>query len=101
MADRSARRRAGVYRHRAAALAEMAKGARDESDRRHMLELAATHERTADSLAPVNYRRGFFRISRTPSSVISTPCFSKASSSGRGRGVALQPSLPRPPRLRV
>ena len=52
MADRSARRRAGVYRHRAAALAEMAKEARDESDRRHMLELAATYERTADSLAP-------------------------------------------------
>jgi hypothetical protein len=41
-----------MYRHRAAALAEMAKEARDESDRRHMLELAATYERTADSLAP-------------------------------------------------
>jgi hypothetical protein len=52
MVNRTANRRAGVYRHRAAILSEMAKGARDESDRRHMLELAATYERAADQMAP-------------------------------------------------
>ena len=52
MADRSASRRAGMYRHRARALTEQANEARDACDRRHMLELAAIYERTADSLAP-------------------------------------------------
>ena len=52
MVDRSASRRAGAYRHRARVLTEQAKEPRDESDRRHMLELAATYERTADKLAP-------------------------------------------------
>jgi hypothetical protein len=46
------RRRAGMYRHRAHELAERAKEIPGEDDRRHMLELAATYERTADSLAP-------------------------------------------------
>ena len=46
------RRRAGMYRHRARELAERAKEIPGEDDRRHMLELAATYERTADSLAP-------------------------------------------------
>jgi hypothetical protein len=41
-----------MYRHRAHVLAEQAKEARNESDRRHMLELVAIYERTADNLAP-------------------------------------------------
>ena len=54
MADQAAnRRRAGMYRHRARVLREQAHEPHDECDRRHMLELAAIYERTADSLAPV------------------------------------------------
>jgi hypothetical protein len=41
-----------MYRHRAHVLAEQAKEARNESDRRHMLELVAIYERTADQMAP-------------------------------------------------
>jgi hypothetical protein len=51
-ANRTANRRAGMYRHRARDLVQRAKDIPDESDRRHMLELAATYERTADNLAP-------------------------------------------------
>ena len=46
------RRRAGLYRHRARELTERAKDIPYEADRRHMLELAATYERTANNLAP-------------------------------------------------
>jgi hypothetical protein len=49
MADRAANR----YRHRARDLVQRAKDLPAECDRRHMLELAATYERTADSLVPV------------------------------------------------
>ena len=52
MIDRTARRRAGMYRHRARDLVERAKDIPAECDRRHMLELAAIYERTADNLAP-------------------------------------------------
>ena len=53
MADQSAnRRRAGMYRHRARELVERAKDIPGQDDRRHMLELAAIYERTADNLAP-------------------------------------------------
>jgi hypothetical protein len=50
--DRSATRRAGVYRHRAQELAEEARHVRDEADRKHLLELAATYRRAADQMAP-------------------------------------------------
>jgi hypothetical protein len=52
MAGRAANRRAALYRHRARDLVQRAKDIRGECDRRHMLELAATYERTADNLAP-------------------------------------------------
>ena len=52
MANRVANRRAGLYRHRARELAERAKEIPGEDDRRHMIELAAIYERTADNLAP-------------------------------------------------
>ena len=45
-------RRAAVYRQRAHELSESAKHLRDECDRRHMLDQAATFERAADALAP-------------------------------------------------
>ena len=53
MADRSARRRAGVFRHRAQQLLERAKDVAAECDHKHLRDLAAIYERTADSLAPV------------------------------------------------
>ena len=45
-------RRAAIYRQRAQELSESAKQPRDECDRRHMLDQAATFERAADALAP-------------------------------------------------
>ena len=45
-------RRAAIYRQRAQELSESAKQLRDECDRRHMLDQAATFERAADALAP-------------------------------------------------
>ena len=45
-------RRAAIYRQRAHELSESAKQPRDECDRRHMLDQAATFERAADALAP-------------------------------------------------
>ena len=52
-ANRTANRRAALCRHRARELIERAKDIPGEDDRRHMLELAATYERTADNLAPL------------------------------------------------
>ncbi|MGA7083257.1 MAG: hypothetical protein WB005_08800 [Pseudolabrys sp.] len=52
MAGRAANRRAALYRYRARDLVQRAKDLPAECDRRHMLELAATYERTADSLVP-------------------------------------------------
>ena len=46
-------RRAAAYRQRAQQLSETANHLRDECDRRHMLDQAATFERAADALAPV------------------------------------------------
>ena len=51
--NRTAHRRAALYRHRARDLVQRAKDIPAECDRRHMLELAAIYERTADTLAPV------------------------------------------------
>ena len=45
-------RRAAVYRQRAQELAESARQPRDECDRKHLLDQAATFERAADALAP-------------------------------------------------
>ena len=45
-------RRAAICRQRAHELSESAKHLRDECDRRHMLDQAATFERAADALAP-------------------------------------------------
>ena len=45
-------RRAAAYRQRAHELTEAAKQPRDECDRRHMLDQAATFVRAADALAP-------------------------------------------------
>ena len=45
-------RRAAIYRQRAQELTESAKQLRDECDRKHMLDQAATFERAADALAP-------------------------------------------------
>jgi len=53
MADRHAQRRAGQYRQRAQELTAAAAQPRDECDRRHMLDQAATFERAADALAPL------------------------------------------------
>jgi hypothetical protein len=47
MAARHIARRAGTYRHRAQELAEEAGRVRDEADRKHLLELAATYRRAA------------------------------------------------------
>ena len=52
MATRTANRRAALYRQRARDLVEHAKDIPGEDDRRHMLELAAIYERTADDRAP-------------------------------------------------
>ena len=45
-------RRAAIYRQRAQELTEAARQLRDECDRKHMLDQAATFERAADALAP-------------------------------------------------
>ena len=45
-------RRAAIYRQRAQELSESAKQLRDECDRRHMLDQAATFARAADAMAP-------------------------------------------------
>jgi len=45
-------RRAAIYRQRAQELTESARQPRDECDRRHLLDQAATFERAADALAP-------------------------------------------------
>jgi hypothetical protein len=45
-------RRAGAFRHRAHQLTEQATREWREDRRRHLLELAATYQRTADALAP-------------------------------------------------
>jgi hypothetical protein len=45
-------RRAAIYRQRALELTESAKQLRDECDRRHMLDQAATFQRAADAMAP-------------------------------------------------
>jgi hypothetical protein len=51
MANRIANRHAALYRQRARDLIERARNIPAEHSR-HMLELAATYERTADYLAP-------------------------------------------------
>jgi hypothetical protein len=48
----AASRHAGEYRQRARELIDQAWDIPGADDRRHMLELAAIYERTADSLAP-------------------------------------------------
>jgi hypothetical protein len=53
MSDRAANRRAALYRHRARDLVQRAKDLPAECDRATCFELAATYERTADSLMPV------------------------------------------------
>jgi hypothetical protein len=54
MPDRHAQRRVGLFRQRAQQLTEAAKHVwRDESRRRHMLDLAATYERVVDTLSPM------------------------------------------------
>jgi hypothetical protein len=53
MANRTANRRAALFRQRARDLVQRAKDVPDKSDQHHLLELAATYERTADSLAPL------------------------------------------------
>ena len=53
MSIRFAHRQAALYRQRARDLVQRAKDIPAECDRRHMLELAATYERTADSLVPL------------------------------------------------
>jgi hypothetical protein len=45
-------RRAGAFRHRAHQLTEQATREWREDRRRHLLELAATYQRTAGALAP-------------------------------------------------
>ena len=52
MANRTANRHAALHRQRARELIERAKDIPAEHSR-HMLELVATYERTADSLVPV------------------------------------------------
>ena len=52
MRNRTARGHAGEYRNRALQLESRAANVRDQADRRHMLEMAATLRRTADALAP-------------------------------------------------
>jgi hypothetical protein len=48
----TASRHAAEYRQRARELADQAEDVAAEWDRKHFLELAATYERAADSLAP-------------------------------------------------
>jgi hypothetical protein len=50
MADRSARRRAAVFRDHARQLGEKAARKRDASLRKHILDLAETHLRAADQM---------------------------------------------------
>ena len=57
-------RRAAIYRQRAQELTESARQPRDECDRRHLLDQAATFERAADALAPPPRRSDTWR---TPS----------------------------------
>jgi hypothetical protein len=45
-------RRAAIYRQRAQELTASARQPRDECDRKHRLDQAATFERAADALAP-------------------------------------------------
>ena len=52
MRNRTARGRAGEYRNRALQLESRAANVRDQADRRHMLDLAATYQRVADEVAP-------------------------------------------------
>ena len=52
-ANQTAHRHAAEYRQRARELIDRAWNIPGEGDRRHMLDLAATYERTADALAPV------------------------------------------------
>ncbi|MGB6815415.1 MAG: hypothetical protein WBE29_00395, partial [Pseudolabrys sp.] len=52
-AGRASSRRASLYRVRARELADRAKGARDESDRRYLLDQAEIYRRVADALAPL------------------------------------------------
>ena len=47
-------RRAAAYRQRAHELAETAKHLRDECDRQHLRDLAATFQRAADQMSPEN-----------------------------------------------
>jgi hypothetical protein len=57
MAQPFASRRAAAYRQRARELAEVAAHEwRDEGRRRHLVELAAQYQRTADALAPPSPR---------------------------------------------
>ena len=51
-ANQTAHRHAAEYRQRARELIDRAWNIPGEGDRRHMLDLAATYERTADTLAP-------------------------------------------------
>ena len=50
--SRAAHRQAALYRQRGRDLTQCADDAASDCDRRHMLELAAIYERTADALAP-------------------------------------------------
>jgi hypothetical protein len=45
-------RRASVYRQRAQQLTETAAQLRDDVDRKHLRDLAATFQRAADAMAP-------------------------------------------------
>jgi hypothetical protein len=56
-----ATRRAFEYRRRAAKLAEDAERVRDDADRRHLLDMAATCQRAADQLAPLSPGEVFLR----------------------------------------
>ena len=69
-------RRAAIYRQRAQELTESAKQLRDECDRKHMLDQAATFERAADALAPPppvrqlpDFFKGFFDPPRVRTNV--------------------------------
>jgi hypothetical protein len=57
MADRAARRRAGLYCHHAKELAENAGRERNESRRRHMLDVMQSYQAAADQLAPTPSRK--------------------------------------------
>ena len=64
MAKPIAVRRAAVYRQRALELSETAKQLRDEVDRRHLRDLAATFQR-ADAIAPLPAEPQVFQMKRT------------------------------------